>query len=684
MDNYQKMIHMSRYARHIDGEDRRETWQETHGRYFDYMKQRVPTGHKKKYAALEQSVHELSVMPSMRALMTAGKALTKDHVAGYNCAYLPIEVKKAFDEMMYILMCGTGVGFSVESRYVLQLPTINDDMYESDTTIVVADSKIGWATAFRELISMLYDGKVPKWDMSKIRPKGSPLKTFGGRASGPEPLIDLFKYTVNTIRRFAGQKLPPVAVHDLCCKIAQIVVVGGVRRSALISLSDVSDRFMMNAKAPFHVKDYTLLGHDETGDLRKYSVTVDDAPYGDRSLVLYLNDWESGELQAKNQLGWWHVHPERRLANNSASYGEKPSFETFMGEMVSLYKSFSGERGIFNREASQLQAARHGGRDADHEFGTNPCSEIILRPYEFCNLSEVVVRPDDTVESIAGKVAEATVLGTVQSTLVDFRYLGKRWKKNCEEERLCGVSLTGIMDNPIMAPRTAEGRAELGNHLEDMKARARETNAEWAKILGIPASAAITCVKPSGTVSQLVDASSGIHPRMARHYLRTVRGDVKDPLSEFMDLSGIYSEFDVTDENTKVFYFPIKSPDHSVLASDMGAIEQLELWKVYAEHWCEHKPSQTVYYRDDEFFAVCQWVWQNFDWISGISFLPYNDHVYKQAPYIPIDAEEFKEWDARTPLVDWESFSELEDGTLGTQTLACTAGVCEVADFTAT
>ena len=623
MDAYQQYIHKSRYARYLPEEQRRETWEETVNRYLDYWVDRVQLNEFDQ-AEIFQSIHELDVMPSMRALMTAGEALDRDNVAGFNCSYLPIDHPKAFDEMMYVLMCGTGVGFSVERQYVTKLPEVAEEFHDTDTVIHVADSKIGWAKAYRELISLLYSGQLPKWDISGVRPAGSSLKTFGGRASGPEPLVDLFKFTTEIFREAAGRKLSSIECHDLCCKIAQIVVVGGVRRSALISLSNLTDDRLRRCK--------------------------------------------SGQ--------WWQDNPQRGLANNSACYTEKPDFEAFLNEWKSLYESRSGERGMFSRVASQKQAAKNERRDATYDFGTNPCSEIILRPYQFCNLSEVVVRPTDTLSDLKRKVRVAAILGTLQATLTDFRYLRKVWKNNTEEEALLGVSLTGIMDHPTLSGRRDKG--VLKTWLTELREEAIATNKIWADRLSINTSTAITAVKPSGTVSQLVDSASGIHPRYAQQYIRRVRADARDPLCSVLEAAGVPVEDDVMSPSTKVFSFPIASPDGAVVASEMGAMEQLELWEIYQDFWCEHKPSMTCYYRDDEFLEVGQWLYNKFDKISGVSFLPYSEHTYQQAPYEPIDIETYEKLKEEFPeTIDW-NISENSDMTEGSQQLACTGNNCEL------
>ena len=626
MQDYQRFIAASRYARWLDGDGRRETWEETCRRYTDYWVARGSLS-TQQADVLFDYIYKLEVVPSMRALMTAGPALDRDHVAGYNCAYLAIDDPRAFDELMYILLCGTGVGFSVERDQVKKLPVVSEDFHPTDTTIVVADSKIGWAKATRQLISLLYTGSVPKFDYSKVRPAGERLKTFGGRASGPEPLEDLHRFLVDTFKAAAGRKLTDLECHDICCYIAQIVVVGGVRRSALISLS---------------------------------------SPTSDRMAVA-----KSGN--------WWERSGQRALANNSAVYDEKPDFQFFMTEMKSLYESYSGERGIFSREAAKLIAGRNGRRDANHAFGCNPCSEILLRPSEFCNLSEVIVRSTDTLEQLLEKVDVATIFGTLQSTLTDFRYLRKVWRDNCEEERLLGVSLTGLMDHPVL--NGSKGAAKLEEYLTKMRDHAVRVNAKWAEQLGIPASAAITCVKPSGTVSQLALCASGIHPNYSRYYVRTVRQDNKDPMTDFLIAQGVPHEPCVMKpDTTTIFSFPIEAPKTSVFRDKIGAIGQLEVWKAYQDHWCEHKPSITVYYKDDEFFDVCSWIWNNWEVMSGISLLPYDNGSYRQAPYQEIDKQEFDERTKTMPVVDWNLLPAFERGdTLtGTQELACTGGVCEI------
>ena len=631
---YQQYIHASRYARYSYENNRRETWDETVTRYFNFFEEHLYDNHDYKLTdnnrkMLEDGIKELKVMPSMRCLMTAGEALKRENVAGYNCSYIAVNNLRAFDELLYVLMNGTGVGFSVERQFVTELPIINEDFHATDTIIMVSDSKLGWAKALRELISLLAAGQIPQWNLSRVRPAGSPLKTFGGRASGPEPLEDLFRFFINIFRDAAGRKLTSLEAHDLCCKIAEVVVVGGVRRSALISLSNLSDDRMRHAKAG----------------------------------------------------RWWESNVQRSLANNSACYTEKPDMGIFMEEWKSLYESKSGERGIFNRQAAQSRSEMNGRRDATHEFGTNPCSEIILRDREFCNLTEVIIRGGDTEETLEEKVKLATILGTFQSTLTNFRYLNRKWGENCEEERLLGVSMTGIMDN-VLTNGKKKGLEDLLDRLREV---AIQTNKYWAKQLGITQSAAITCVKPSGTVSQLVDSASGIHARHAPYYVRTVRADKKDPLAKMMYDQGFPCEDDVTKpEHTWVFSFPVKGPAKGVYRKDKNALEQLNLWKIYQEHWCEHKPSITISVKEEEWMEVGAWVYGNFDMMSGVSFLPMSDHTYRQAPYQDCTKEQYNKLFREMPKnINWMKLQEYEeqDMTAGSQELACSAGSCEIVDL---
>ena len=636
--DYQNFIALSRYARWKEDEQRRETWTETVDRYVDYISNHVKKKHDYEISnslkyELEEALAGLSVMPSMRALMTAGPALDRCHVAGYNCAYIPVDSPRAFDETMYVLMCGTGVGFSVERENVDKLPIVNEHFEKSDTIIKVADSRPGWARALRELIAMLYAGQIPQWDVSEVRPAGARLKTFGGRASGPKPLEELFEFCIEKFTQAKNRRLYPLECHDIMCKIGEVVVVGGVRRSALISLSNLGDTQMRHAK--------------------------------------------SGQ--------WWDNEGQRALANNSVAYRFKPDMDTFMREWLALYESKSGERGIFNRQSAINQAAKNGRRDTNHEFGCNPCSEIILRPYQFCNLTEVVVRETDTEESLIRKVKLATILGTFQSTLTEFKYLRKIWKDNTEEERLLGVSLTGIMDNALTSGKSPR----IGKNIEGLLTRLRDvavkTNKDVASKLGIPQSTAVTTVKPSGTVSQLVDSASGIHARHNEHYIRTVRGDNKDPLTKFMMAQGIPHEPDVMKpDSTTVFSFPMKPPSSAVCRKDMSAIEQLDIWLMYQKHWCEHKPSVTISVKEDEWLEVGSWVYNNFDDVSGISFLPFSEHTYKQAPYQDCDKKEYEDTLSIMPKnIDWTKLSdyEKEDTTKSAQTFACSGDSCEIVDI---
>ena len=624
MDQYMEYIAASRYARFIDEKQRRETWAETVNRYVEYIFSRTPAIQSDIELKNEifDAIHNLDLMPSMRAMMTAGKSADRDNTCVYNCSYLPVDDPKSFDEAMFILLCGTGVGFSVESKYISNLPEVPEKLFDSEHTIVVHDSKEGWAKSLRLLIAHLYAGEIPKWDVSGVRPAGARLKTFGGRASGPEPLIDLFNFVVNTFKHAQGRKLHSLECHDMMCKIGEVVVVGGVRRSAMISLSDLDDERIRHAKA---------------------------GP-------------------------WWETAPHRALANNSAVYNETPTVGKFMEEWLSLYNSHSGERGIFNREAAQKTVAKYGHRDPNFEFGTNPCSEIILRPYQFCNLTEAVVRHDDTEETLLRKVRIAAILGTIQATFTKFPYLRKVWQRNTEEERLLGVSLTGIYDNPLL---TTQGE-ELNGLLSRLREEARRANEEFATLLGIPKSAAITCVKPSGTVSQLVDSASGIHPRHSKYYIRRVRGDKKDPLTTFLIQQGIPNEACVyKPDQTVVFSFPQKAPA-GITRSDVSPIGHLSLWLTYQRHWCEHKPSVTISVEEKDWPSVGAWTWDHFDEISGVSYLPYDGGTYRQAPYEECDEAAYNELKAKVPQINWQEFKELTDNVEGAQQLACSAGSCEI------
>jgi ribonucleoside-diphosphate reductase alpha chain len=630
MDSYQTFIAKSRYSRFLDDKNRREHWPETVDRYMNFMDSHLKTKMKYEmprslYNELHSAILNHDVMPSMRAMMTAGEALERDNTAGYNCSYLPVDDVKSFDEAMYILLCGTGVGFSVESKYVSKLPDVPSQLFHSDTTIVVSDSKAGWAKALRQIIALLYSGEIPKWNVDKVRPAGQRLKVFGGRASGPDPLVSLFKFVISKFQGAAGRKLNSLECHDIMCKIGEVVVVGGVRRSAMISLSDLSDDRMRHAK--------------------------------------------SGN--------WWEREGQRALANNSASYNERPTVGEFMSEWLALYQSHSGERGIFSRGAAKATVEKNGRRDSNYDFGTNPCSEIILRPYQFCNLTEIVARDKETEESLQRKVRLASILGTFQSTLTEFPYLRKVWQNNTETERLLGVSITGILDCKLLNDVKDKG---LSSRLEMLRETAIVTNKEYAEALNIPQSAAITCVKPSGTVSQLVDSASGIHARHSQYYIRRVRNDNKDPITEFLKSQGIPAEADkMKPLDTTIFSFPMKAPDGCITRDELDSFTHLELWLLYQRHWCEHKPSITVYVKEEDWPAVGAWVWKHFDEISGISFLPWDGGTYVQAPYEEITSNEYDTLKASMPAsIDWESFIEVTDNVEGAQQLACVAGVCEI------
>jgi ribonucleoside-diphosphate reductase alpha chain len=633
---YENFIALSRYARWLENENRRETWSETVDRYFNFMVIQLREKHgyvpdDKILAELRDAVFNRNVMPSMRSVMTAGTALERENVSGYNCAFLPVDNARSFDEAMYILMCGTGVGFSVEYKYINKLPSLPETLEKSSTTVIVGDSKEGWAKAYRELLGLLWAGQIPQIDISKVRPSGARLKTMGGRSSGPQPLINLFDFTIQIFKGALGRQLKPIECHDLMCKVGEVVVVGGVRRSAMISLSNINDIEMAQAK--------------------------------------------SGN--------WWEKNTQRALSNNSVAYSRKPEMQQFIAEWKSLYDSKSGERGIYNVAAAQKQAAKYGRRDPDIHYGTNPCSEIILRPYQFCNLSEVVLREEDDAISVANKVRLASILGTWQSTLTDFKYIRKIWKDNTEEERLLGVSLTGQFGNQFFSGQN--GLDKLATTLDRLREYAVEINIEEAGKIGIPASAAVTCVKPSGTVSQLVGVSSGMHAWHSDYYIRTVRGDKKDPITQFLKDTGIPSEDDVMKPNdTTVFSFPVKAPEHAITRDKLTAIQQLEVWLVYQRHWCEHKPSITVSVKEDEWMEVGAWVYKHFDEVSGISFLPYSEHTYVQAPYQEVTKDQYEEMIAKMPkTIDWAALSlyELEDSTTGSQALACVSGECEIVDI---
>lgn len=630
MSPYNNFIAKSRYSRYLDDKGRREHWNETVARYFDFMEQHLKDKQsfvltKELRAELESAVNNLEVMPSMRAIMTAGPALERQNIAAFNCSYLPIDDPKAFDEAMYILLCGTGVGFSVEQQYVSKLPEVPEQLFASETTIVVSDSKEGWAKSLRQLLALLYSGEIPKYDVSKVRPAGARLKTFGGRASGPGPLEELYKFCIAKFKGATGRRLSSLECHDILCKIGEVVVVGGVRRSAMISLSDLSDDKMAHAKAG----------------------------------------------------NWWDGQGQRALANNSAVYKEKPYIGQFMREWTSIYESHSGERGIFSRDASQRQAAKNGRRDATYDFGTNPCSEIILRPYQFCNLSSCIVRSDDDMDTLERKIRIAAILGTFQASLTNFPYLRKVWQKNTEEEALLGVSMTGILDNALL---NNPDDADLPARLERLKDVAVATNAEFASAIGINQSVAVTAVKPEGTVSQLCSTASGIHPQHSQYYIRRVRADNKDPLTQFMIQSGFVAEPCVMKpESTTVFSFPVKVAEGALLREELSALQHLKLWLLFQRHYCEHKPSVTISVKEDEWMDVGAWTYKHFDEVTGVSFLPYDGGTYKQAPYEECTEEQYNQLKMLVPdSVDWENFKEYDDNVEGAQMLSCTAGNCSI------
>ena len=630
MTPYNTFIAKSRYSRYLDDKGRREHWNETVARYFDFMENHLAK--KQNYTLtkalrkeLEEAVVNLEVVPSMRAVMTAGPALERQNVAAFNCSYLPIDDPKAFDEAMYILLCGTGVGFSVEQQYVKKLPEVPEQLFDSKSTVVVSDSKEGWAKSLRQLLALLYSGEIPKFDTSRVRPAGARLKTFGGRASGPGPLEELYKFCVAKFKGATGRRLTSLECHDILCKIGEVVVVGGVRRSAMISLSDLTDDKMAHAKAG----------------------------------------------------AWWDGNGQRALANNSATYEETPSIGQFMREWSSIYESHSGERGIFNREASQQQAAKNGRRDASFAFGTNPCSEIILRPYQFCNLSSCIIRSDDTMDSIESKIRIATILGTFQASLTDFPYLRKIWQKNTEDEALLGVSMTGICDNALLNDPDDE---DLPKRLERLRDVAITVNAEFANAIGINQSVAVTAVKPEGTVSQLCSTASGIHPQHSKYYIRRVRADNKDPLTQFMTDAGFVGEPCVMKpESTTVFSFPVKVNEGALLREELSALKHLKLWLLFQRHYCEHKPSVTISVLEHEWMDVGAWVFKHFDEVTGVSFLPMDGGTYKQAPYEETNEEQYQALLAIQPKnIDWDNFKEYDDNVEGAQQLACTAGSCEI------
>lgn len=692
---YQEYIYLSRYARWLPDKNRRENWNETVDRYFNFFDEHLLENHKFKFdkktrEELKEAILGLSVMPSMRALMTAGEALKRENVAGFNCSFISIDSPRSFDEILYILLNGTGVGFSVESKSVDKLPYVAEDFHETDTTIVVADSKLGWAKALKELIGLLYAGQIPKWDVSKVRPAGAPLKTFGGRASGPEPLVSMFEFVVETFKNAEGRKLTTLECHDIVCKIAEIVVVGGVRRAALISLSDLDDELLRKAKSiytvTFAIQKEDVVSFDyisESGEIKHMDWKFDPNNPNDVTTARTITN--------EHKVGWWIVAPQRALSNNSLVAEELIDVGTFIKEWLSLYESKSGERGFFSRLSAKEKVLSIGRRNPDHDFGLNPCAEILLRNKQFCNLSEVIIRPTDDIKELKEKIKIATILGTIQSTLTNFKYITKKWKENTEEERLLGVSLTGIMDNKLTSGKAFEDtenfdpitkHMKFASFLDELKKVAVETNKEWSEKLGIQQSTAITCVKPSGTVSQLTDTASGIHSRHSPYYIRTLRADKKDPLAVLMKDMGFPVEDDISKpDHTYVFSFPCKAPENAIYRNDMSAIEQLQLWLVYKKHWCEHNPSVTISVKEDEWLDVAAWVFKHQEQLAGVSFLPFSDHVYKQAPYQDISEEEYEELKKQMPEdVDWTLLQHYEkvDSTTGSQTLACVAGSCEL------
>lgn len=630
-DVYQQFIHLSRYARWRDDLGRRESWSETVERYVDYMAEKVSRDTDFEVTDvlkedLRESILNRDVLPSMRALMTAGPALERENIAGYNCSYLAVDHPRSFDEALYILMNGTGVGYSVEQQDVTQLPSIPMRNDEDIVMFTVPDSKRGWAEALKHVLDCLYEGRMPAWDLSQIREAGARLKTFGGRASGPEPLNDLLRFVMRVFYFAQGRKLTPLEAHEIMCKIGEVVVVGGVRRSALICLTDLDDLEMRDAK--------------------------------------------NGKF--------WETKPHLSLANISAVYDKKPSRYDFDKEFDALVASGSGERGIFSRYGAKA-AAKEINRKAGPLKGTNPCGEIVLRNNQFCNLSTVVVRPEDTLEELKEKVVRAAYLGTFQATLTNFDYLRPIWKENTEEERLLGVSLSGLFGHPVLSGR--KGMEMLEEWLFEMRMAAKFANIYLSGLLGINPAAAVTCIKPEGTTSQLVGVSSGSHPWFAEQYIRNVRGDVKDPLSQFLSAVGIPSETDIISDQNLVFSFPIAAPEGALTREDLTAVEHLELWAAYREHWTDHNPSVTINVRDNEWDEVREWVWENFDKITGVSFLPYDDHVYEQAPYVPVSDKEFEDLQAKMPEhIDWSelSFFEATDETNGSQELSCMSGACDI------
>lgn len=629
---YQDFIFYRTYSRWNDDLGRRETWQETVDRYMSFMRKNV--GDKltfEEYQEIREAILKHEVMPSMRLMWGAGGPTARCNVSAYNCSYLAIKELRDFAETLYLLCSGTGVGFSVEKAAVDQLPVVQPQKGVPSKYFVIDDSKEGWAEALHDCLHALFNGEDAIFDFSQIRPAGARLKTMGGRAAGPQPLMDLLEFTKEVVLARQGKKLRPIDVHDIMTKIGEIVVAGGVRRSAMISLSDLEDAEVQHAK-----------------DGR-----------------------------------FWEHSAHRALANNSAVYKQKPTREEFLSEWDALRKSGSGERGIFNRGSltEQVPARRlfEWNGVVPALAGTNPCGEIVLKDKQFCNLTEIVARAEDTEETLLKKARIATILGTYQSTLTDFKFLSSEWKRNCEDERLLGVSITGQWDSPAVRDEQV---------LTRMKHVAQDTNSEYAKRFGINPSTAITCVKPSGTVGQLVNASPGLHARYSEYYLKRVRISVTDPLFKMLRDLGVPSHPEVgqgeSTANTFVLDFPIASPQGAVTADKLSAIAQLEHWLMMKRSWTEHNPSCTIYIKDGEWEQVRDWIYEHWDLVGGLSFLPYEDHVYELAPYTPISKEEYEKLASLFPKIDFSVLTryEKDDETTGAQELACVAGGCELDGIT--
>jgi ribonucleoside-diphosphate reductase alpha chain len=635
MSLYQQVIFKTRYARWVEEEGRRENWDETVKRYCDYFEDHLKEKHshkipRKVLKEVYDSIYNLEVMPSMRTLMTSGKALESAEVANYNCAFLVVDAVRAFSEHMYVLMCGAGSGFSVERRFTEKLPEVPEELHPSDTTIIVADSRKGWCAAYNQYLNLLFAGNIAKVNVDKVRKEGTRLKTFGGYASGPGPLLDLFKHTEEIFRGAQGRQLRPIEVFSIMCYIAQIVVVGGVRRSATIALFDKDDIEMRTAKS-----------------------------------------------------GYWFNDPKRKhyaMANISAVFETKPAAAEFMDIWRDLVASKAGEPGILNRKAL-WEGAEAIGRATRYEdgsripYGVNPCSEIVLQPYSFCNLTGAAIRPEDTLEDIKKKVRVATIIGTWQATVTDFDYLRKVWQSNVEDERLLGVCLAGIMDHPVLS-QTTEESARWENELREL---AWEVNKSIAEDIGINTTASVTAIKPAGNSGELYDVASGIHPRYAPYYIRSIRQSNGDPMTEFLKATGIPHEVSVQNARDSIFYFPVKSPEGAICAKDRTAIQQLEHWLHMKRNYATHTISATVYVREHEWIAVGAWVYDNFNEVTGLSFLPYDDHIYQQAPYTPCSAEDYEKARGKMPEeIDWSLLKHFEqsDSTTVSQEFACTGGSC--------